>query len=124
MVKVISSVSRLALVGVVLALILAGCGGDWQARPGQVPEVTGPIASSPRPGNEMAANYSDHMGLPPELGGTCPDGFPIKGVITTVGVQTEQVYLTPESPNYGSVEAVKCFASASDAETSFYQPLK
>ncbi len=124
MVKVISGVSRLLLVGVVLALILAGCGGDWKARPGQTVEVSGPKAPSPKPGNAMAANYSNHMGLPPELGGACPAGFPIKGIITTVGVQTEQAYLTPENPNYESTKALKCFASADDAKTAEYQALQ
>lgn len=120
MVKVISGVNRLFLVGVVLALILAGCGGDWQPRPGQTVEVSGPTAASPKPGNAMAAEYSNHMGLPPELGGTCPADFPVKGHITHVGVQTEQIFVTPESANYDSVKAIKCFASAEDAQTSGY----
>ncbi len=123
MVKVISGVSRLLLIGVVLALILAGCGGDWKARPGQTVSVSGPKAPSPQPGNAMAGSYSDHMGLAPELGGACPNGFPIKGIITKVGVQTEQVYLTPENPNYASTQASKCFASADDAKSAQFAPL-
>lgn len=124
MVKVISGVSRLLLVGVVIALLLAGCGGDWKARPGQTVNVSGPKAPSPQPGNASVGSYNDHMGLAPELGGTCPSGFPVKGIISKVGVQTEQVYLTPENPSYASTKAYKCFASAGDAESSEFQALK
>ncbi len=124
MVKVISVVSRLLLVGVVLALILAGCGGDWKARPGQTVNVAGPKAPSPKPAAATAPSYNDHMGLAPELGGACPSGFPVKGIITKVGVQTQQVYLMPENPNYASTQAYKCFASADDAKSSQFEALK
>ena len=120
MVKVISGVSRLLLVGVVIALVLAGCGGDWKARPGQEVTVKGPEAPSTTPANSATSTYSDHTGLAPELGGTCPAGFPVKGVIT----QDELVFLTPDSPNYASTQAYKCFKSADDAQSSQFMPLK
>lgn len=123
MVKVISGVSRLLLVGVVIALMLAGCGGDWRARPGQTTTVTGPKHGTTTPASSTATSYSDHMGLPPEMGGNCPTGFPVKGTLIKVGVQPEQVYLTPDSANYASTKAEKCFKSADDAQTSQYVPL-
>ncbi len=118
------SMSRLLIVGVVIALILAGCGGDWKARPGQTVTVKGPEAPSTTPANSATSTYSDHTGLAPALGGTCPAGFPVKGVITRVGVQNEQVFLTPDSPNYASTQAFKCFKSAEDAQSSQFMPLK
>ncbi len=119
------SISRLLIVGVVIALVIAGCGGDWTERETQVTKVSGPLpakSTAPaQPAESLDLGRIQHEGTPPQVGNTCPTGYDIKGAINVVKFG-EQMYIMPGSSVYDSTTPQKCFASAEDAEKSGYVP--
>jgi hypothetical protein len=118
------SMSRLLIVGVVIALVIAGCGGDWTSREGQSTTVFGPLpakSTSPaQPADTLDLGRIQHEGTPPQVGNTCPTGYEIKGA--NVVRWAEQMYIMPGSSIYDSTTPVKCFASAEDAASAGYVP--
>ena len=120
------SISRLLIVGVVIALVISACGGDWAVREGQTTKVSGPLpakSTAPaQPAETLDLGRIQHEGTPPQVGNTCPTGYDIKGAI--VVKFAEQMYVMPGSSIYDSTTPVKCFASAEDAESSGYVAYK
>lgn len=119
------NISRLLIVGVVIALVISACGGDWSVRPGQTTTISGPkpsAATTAQPAETVDLGRIQHEGTPPQVGDVCPTGYDVKGaVITRWG---PQMYVTPGTSIYDSTKPVKCFASAEDAASSGYVAYK
>lgn len=118
------SISRFLMVGVVIALVVAACGGDWTVREKQTTTVSGPKAAASTAPAQQADTLDlgriQHEGTPPQVGNTCPTGYDIKGAV--VARFAEQTYIMPNSSIYESTTPVKCFASADDAASAGYVP--
>lgn len=121
------SISRLLIVGVVIALVIAACGGDWTVREKQTTKVSGPLpakSTAPaQPAESLDLGRIQHEGTPPQVGNTCPTGYDIKGAANVVKFG-EQMYIMPGSSVYDSTTPQKCFASAEDAVSSGYVPFE
>jgi hypothetical protein len=123
MLRGIVGVSQLLIVGVMIGLIIAGCGGDWETRAGQTTRVAVPAGEASRPAAPAGQeSLIQHWGATPLAGGECPTGYDIKGLV--MPGQLERVYVMPGEPAPDPATVVRCFASTEDAAGASYHPFQ
>jgi hypothetical protein len=113
---------RSVVVGVILVVVSAGCGGAPQAssrEPASRPKADASApkaASSPAP--PMPSPTPDPAGRTDPVDGACPPSHQIKGATSPAG---ERLYYEPDRPSYPTVTPEVCFTAGGDARGAGYR---